>query len=177
MIIGMKGITLIGMAGAGKSTVGQILATMLGWRFIDLDKLILQTQGMDHHSYMKQNGEEALKQLEEQLTMDLDFNRTVFAPPGSVIYSPKSMEKISQESTTIYLQATPGIIVTRLGDRLYKNGIIGLEAKGLNGVMAERVPLYEKYAQFRIETSDQSKEEIAKKIIIELKLAGEKNVV
>lgn len=177
MIISMKGITLIGMAGAGKSTVGQILATMLGWRFVDLDKLILQTQGTDHHSYMKQNGEEALKQLEEHLTMDLDFNRTVFAPPGSVIYSSKSMEKIGQESTAIYLMATPVVIEARLGDRLYENGIIGLEEKGLTAVMAERIPLYEKYAQYRIETSDQSKEAIAKKIIMELKLAGEKNAV
>ena len=70
----------------------------------------------------------------------------------------------------IYLAATPAVIENRLGGRLYKNGIIGLEKKGLNGVMAERVPLYKKYANYTFETSDQSKEDIAKRIMSELNL-------
>lgn len=159
------------MAGAGKSAVGKILAGKLGWKCVDLDVLILETQGMSHHQYMKLHGEQALTDLENQLAMDLDFTNVVFAPPGSMIYSAKAMEKIKQESTIVYLEVTdPKFIEQRLGDNLYKNGIVGLEEKGLVGVMAERRPLYEKYADYTFRSGEQSKEEMAEIIIRGLNL-------
>ena len=161
----MKGITFIGMAGAGKSAVGKITAKHLGWRFVDLDKLILETQGMSHHDYMQKHGEEALKQLEENLTMDLNLQHMVFSPPGSVIYSDSSMQKVKDESAIIYLRATPQTIEKRLGDRLYKNGVVGLKEKGLAKLMAERAVFYEKYADYTFDTGDQSVEEMSKKVI------------
>ena len=167
-----KGITLIGMAGAGKSGVGRILAEKLGWKFVDVDKSILEKLGITHHEYMKRNGEEALKNLEEQLTLDLDFENTILAPPGSVIYwKPELWSKIKQNSQVVYLETTPETIEKRLGDRLYKNGIIGLEEKGLRGLMAERVPLYEKYADYTFKSRDQSKDEMAKIVMDGLKKA------
>ncbi|MDP3741346.1 MAG: shikimate kinase [bacterium] len=166
-----QGITMIGMAGAGKSGVGRILAEKLGWKFVDLDKLILEKQGITHHEYMKQSGEEALKKLEEQLTMDLDFAQTVFSPPGSVIYWESNfLKKIKDESTIVYLQTDPQTIAKRLGDRLYKNGIIGLEEKGLEGLIAERTPLYEKLADYTFHSADQSKDEMAQTVLKGLKM-------
>ncbi len=168
----MNGITFIGMAGAGKSAVGRITAGVLKRHFVDLDKLILEKQGISHHEYMKQNGEDALKILEENLTLGLDLTNTVFAPPGSVIYLQKAMGKIKKDSLVVYLQADPQTIAGRLGDRLYKNGIIGLEEKGLAGVMAERVPFYEKYADVTFHSGDQSREEMTAIIIDNLKSQG-----
>ncbi len=161
----MKGITFIGMAGVGKSAIGRTMAPIIGWKFIDMDKLILEKQGISHHEYMKQNGGKALVQLEETYTLELDLTDTIFAPPGSVIYSPKSIEKIKRESIVVYLEAGPDIILKYLGDNLYKNGIVGLEEKGLAGVMAERIPLYEKYADFTFHSGDQTKEEMAYLVI------------
>lgn len=161
-----KGITLIGMAGAGKSGVGRILAQLLNWKFVDLDKLILEKQGITHHEYMKRNGEEALKKLEEQMTADLDLNETIFSPPGSVIYwGPAILQKVKSESTVIYLQTDPETIAKRLGDRLYKNGIIGLEEKGLEALIAERTPLYEKWADHTFYSGEQSKDEMAEIVL------------
>lgn len=169
-----KGITLIGMAGAGKSRVGRILAQMLGWRFVDLDKLILEKQAITHHEYMKRHGEQALKNLEEQLTSDLDFSDTVFAPPGSAVYwKPEILEKIKQASTVVYLDTTPEIIEKRMGERLYQNGIIGLEEKGLRGLMAERIPLYEKMTDHTFKSGEQSKEEMARIIMEGMKKVNE----
>jgi shikimate kinase len=168
----MKGITLIGMAGVGKSAVGQIMAGVLDWQFWDLDKVILGRQGMSHHEYMKRNGEQALSLLEEQYALSLDLQNSVFAPPGSMVYSPKAMQKIKADSVVVYLEARPETIAERLGERLYKNGIIGLEKKGLTGVMAERIPLYEKYADFTIHSGNQTKEDMAKKIIAALQAQG-----
>jgi shikimate kinase len=167
-----KGITFIGMAGAGKSGVGRIMAQMLGWQFWDLDKIILERQGISHHEYMKRNGEKALSQLEEEYALSLDLQNSIFAPPGSMIYSQKAMEKIKADSWVVYLQADPETIAKRLGERLYKNGIIGLEEKGLAGVMAERIPLYEKYADFTFHTTDQTKDEMAQKVIADLRAQG-----
>ena len=161
----MKGITFIGMAGAGKSAIGRTMAPIIGWKFIDTDKLILEKQGITHHEYMKRNGGKALVQLEEAYTLELDLADTIFAPPGSVIYSSKSMEKVKRDSIVVYLEAGPDIILKHLGDNLYKNGIVGLEEKGLAGVMAERIPLYKKYADFTFHSGDQTKEEMARLVI------------
>jgi len=170
----MKGITFIGMAGVGKSAVGRIAAEILHWRFVDLDKLILETQKMTHHEYMKKYGGEGLRVLEEELTLDLDLADTVYSPPGSMVYSAVAMEKVKEYSMVVYLKATAEIIEKRLGRNLYTNGIIGLEEKGLAGVMAERMPLYEKYADYIFESKDQTKEEMAQKVISGLRTAGVK---
>jgi len=168
----MKGVTLIGMAGVGKSSVGKTVAEILGWQFWDLDKVILERQGISHHEYMKRNGEQSLSLLEEQYTLSLDLQNSVFAPPGSIVYSPKAMEKIKTESIVVYLEATPETIEKRLGENLYRNGIIGLEEKGLSGLMAERIPLYKKYADFTLHSGDQTKEEMAQIVIAALRVQG-----
>jgi len=161
----MRGITFIGMAGCGKSAMGKRIAPLLGWKFVDLDLLILEKQGISHHEYMKIHGEEGLKALEEKYTLELDLQNTIFAPPGSIIYSQKSMDKVKRESTVIYIQAPPEVIAQHLGDNLHKNGIIGLEEKGLAGVMAERTPLYEKYADLTFVSDIQTREEMVEKIL------------
>ncbi len=161
----MKGITLIGMPGAGKSTVGKVLAERLGWRFVDLDQVIAEKQGMSHHEVMERKGPEGLARLEEEYALELEFTDTVFAPPGSIIYSDRAMAKISAESEVIHLLITPEEIEKRLGDRLYKNGIIGLKEKGLPGIMAERMPLYERYAGRTINACGMRPELIAKEIM------------
>jgi len=160
------------MAGSGKSAIGKRVAAAIGWKFVDLDLLILEKQGISHHEYMKANGEEALKALEEKYTLELDLEDTVFAPPGSIIYSPKSMDKVEKESTLIYLQASPEVIALHLGDNLHKNGIIGLEEKGLAGVMAERKPLYEKYADLTFVSEIQTREEMVEKVLRGLEAIG-----
>jgi len=168
----MNGITLIGMAGAGKSAVGKIMAELLGWQFWDLDKIILERQGISHHEYMNRNGEQALSRLEEQYALSLDLQDSIFAPPGSMVYSDAAMRKIKTDSAVVYLRVSPETIAKRLGDRLYKNGIIGLEEKGLPKLMAERAVLYEKYADYTFDSAEQTKQEMAEKVVAGLRAAG-----
>ncbi len=145
--------------------MGKVVAEMLNWKFVDLDKLIMKTTRMHHDDYMKQNGEDALTALEQKLTLELNFESLVFAPPGSMIYSPLAMDKIKQNSTVVYLKTVPETIEKRMGERLYKNGIVGLKEKGLKKLMEERAVLYEKFANYTFNSGDQSKEEMAKKVI------------
>lgn len=167
-----KGITLIGMAGVGKSAVGKIMAEVLGWQFWDLDKVILKRQGISHHEYMKRNGGKALSLLEEQYALSLNLQSSIFAPPGSMVYSQRAMEKIKADSVVVYLEASSETIEKRLGENLYKNGIIGLEEKGLAGLMVERIPLYEKYTDLTLHSGNQTKQEMAQKVIVALEAQG-----
>lgn len=165
-------ITLIGMAGSGKSAIGEILAKMLNWQFVDLDKLILEKNGITHHQIMEKNGAEELTRLENEYTLDLDFANLIFSPPGSIIYSPSAMEKITKNSIIVYLQTDPAIVEKRLGERLYQNGIVGLKEKGLKKLMEERAVLYQKYADFTFHSNEQTKQEMVEIVLSGLKKAN-----
>jgi shikimate kinase len=157
-----KGLTFIGMPSSGKSATGKALKNKLKCKYVDLDVLILEKEGISHHQILKERGEDILKELEEKYTLELNFENLIFAPGGSIIFSPKVMEKIKKESIVIYLGVSEEEIKRRLGKNLYKDGIIGLETKGLKRIISERLPLYEKYADLYIDTNGLKVEEVAK---------------
>lgn len=138
-----KGITLIGMPGSGKSTIGKHLAKRLNFKFIDLDVLIKEKEGEGHDSIAKKRGEDELLRLEEAYTLGLDLERTVFSPGGSIVYSKKAMEKLAKETAIFYIELPLWELEKRLRGKLYNRGIIGIREKGLDGLFRERTPLYE----------------------------------
>lgn len=159
-----RGITLIGMPGSGKSTVGRILADRLGFNFIDLDNLIRDKEGKSHSDIAEEKGDSELSRLEEVYTLGLNFDKTVFAPGGSIVYSSAAMEKLRQETSVIYLLTSIDAIRKNLGDGINQRGIIGFKEKGLEGVFAERRPLYEKYAHFTFDCGSKSAEEVSEAV-------------
>ena len=161
----MRGITLIGMPGAGKSTIGRMLAGRLGFSFVDLDNLIRDETGKTHAQIAKENGDAELSRVEEFYTLGLNFEKTVFAPGGSIVYLPEAMKKVVADSRVIYLDVPLAEIENRLGDEIADRGIVGLKEKGLAGVFAERRPLYEKYAHDRIDCSNLKPEEVCDRLV------------
>ena len=83
---------LIGMPGAGKSTIGVLLAKALGAEFIDTDLVIQQKTGKLLRDIISQEGNEAFKKIEEEVNASVEAENSVIAPGGSAIYSPKAME-------------------------------------------------------------------------------------
>lgn len=170
----MKAITLIGMPGAGKSTIGKVLADRLGfsagggpasgWKFVDLDVVIKEKEGKSHAEIAKKKGDDALVKIEETYTLGLDFDRVVFSPGGSIVYSPRAMEKLRRETWIIYLDLPFEEIRKRLGENLETRGIVGLAQKGLEGLFAERTPFYQKYAHHIINCLNLSDAEVVQKI-------------
>jgi len=156
-----KGLTFIGMPSSGKSATGKALKDKLKCKYVDLDILILEKEGVSHHQVLKDRGEDVLKNLENKYTLELDFENLIFAPPGSIIFSESAMEKIKKESFVIHLGVSEEEIKRRLGDNLYKDGIIGLETKGLSKIISERLPLYKKYADLYIDTNGLMVNEVA----------------
>lgn len=161
----MKGITLIGMPGAGKSTIGKILAERLNYKFIDLDDLIKEKTGRSHADILEKDGATRLLQLENQYTLDLDLSRTIFSPGGSIIYSPEAMERLQNETTVIYLALPFEEIRRRLGDGAMARGVVGLQEKKLDGLFAERDPIYQKEAHHSLNCLGLSEEAIIEKIL------------
>jgi shikimate kinase len=164
-----KGITFIGMPSAGKSVTGRMLAQKLDCKYIDLDILILEKEGISHQQILQEKGGEELEKLEEKYALELDFEDLIFAPGGSMIFSPRAMEKIKQETFVIHLGVGEEEIKRRLGKNLYTNGIVGLEEKGLQNIILERTPLYEKYADLYLDTNNLSREEVVEQVLQKLK--------
>ncbi|MBI4992478.1 MAG: shikimate kinase [Candidatus Harrisonbacteria bacterium] len=161
----MKGVTLIGMPGSGKSTVGKLLASRLNLNFVDLDLLIKEKTGKTHQEILEKSGDKELLKLEEQYTLQLNFANTVFSPGGSIIYSPAAMAKLIRETNIFYLNLPLEEIKKRLGENIDYRGIVGLKEKGIEGLFEERVPAYQSCAHYTLDCHGFDEKRIAEGIL------------
>lgn len=159
----MKNIILIGMPGAGKSTVGVVLAKKLGYAFVDADLVIQSREGKLLHEIIAERGVEDFWRVEESVGESMEARRTVIATGGSAVYGPKAMAHYKQIGTVVYLSLPLSEIRERLGD-LNERGVTLREGQDLTGLYEERVPLYEKYADCTVSCEGLSIREIVKKI-------------
>ncbi|MBI2551716.1 shikimate kinase [Candidatus Uhrbacteria bacterium] len=159
------GITLIGMPGSGKSTVGKLLAARLDWKFVDLDALILEKEGIGHEQILAEHGAQKLLELENRYTLKLDMKHVIFSPGGSIVYCAPAMEKLKMETLVVYLDVPLAEVRARIGENP-KNirGIVGFEEKGLAGLFAERVPLFREYAHYTIQSLGRDPQDVAGEI-------------
>lgn len=147
-----ENIVLIGMPGAGKSTVGVVLAKRMGCRFMDSDLVIQERYGKLLHELISEHGVEGFWKIEEAVNASLEVTGTVIATGGSVIYGPKAMEHLRQIGKVVYLKLPYEEIQARLGD-LNARGVTLLPGQTLQDLYKERTPLYEKYAHTVIDCS------------------------
>lgn len=159
----MRNIILIGMPGAGKSTVGVVLAKKLGYAFVDADLVIQSREGKLLHELISEQGVEGFWKLEESVGESIEAHRTVIATGGSAVYGPKAMAHYKQIGTVIYLSLSLTKIRKRLGD-LDERGVTLRKGQDLAGLYRERVPLYKKYADFTVDCGGLSIREIVEKI-------------
>ena len=137
-------ITLIGMPGSGKSTVGVVLAKRLGRRFVDSDLVIQDRHGKLLHELITEYGVEGFWQIESDVNASLDLENSIIATGGSACYEPEGMQHLREISTVVYLK--------RLGD-LNARGVTLQPGQTLRDLYDERTPLYEKYADLIIDCS------------------------
>lgn len=161
-------IVLIGMAGAGKSTVGRILAQRLGYSFIDSDDLIEKKHSTTLQQLLNEQGYIRLRELEEQALLTIESTRTVIATGGSAVYSERALRHLAGQALIVFLDAPFSTIKQRIGDYSLR-GLAKPEDQTLEALFDERRPLYRCYANFTISVSDASPEEIAANISNALK--------
>lgn len=159
----MKNVILIGMPGAGKSTVGVVLAKRLGYTFLDSDLVIQQKYGKLLHELISEHGVEGFWKIENDVNAGLTCDRTVIATGGSAIYGKEAMEHLRSMGTVVYLRLTLEQIAERLGD-LTERGVTLREGQDLKALYEERTPLYEKYAHVIIDCDGQQVRELVARI-------------
>ncbi|MCQ2523742.1 MAG: shikimate kinase [Lachnospiraceae bacterium] len=148
-----KNIVLIGMPGAGKSTIGVVLAKRLGYKFVDSDLVIQEKEGKLLHELISEHGIEGFWKIENDVNESLNVSNCVIATGGSAIYGAAAMKHLSEIATIVYLQIPEEELELRLGD-LNARGVTLKEGQTLKDLYKERSPLYEKYADIIIDCSD-----------------------
>jgi shikimate kinase len=159
----MKNIVLIGMPGAGKSTVGVILAKVLGYHFIDSDLLIQEQEQCLLKDIIDRDGLEGLIAVEEQVNSEINSENSVIATGGSVIYGNKAMEHLRNIGIVVYIRLSYETIENRLGN-IKQRGVVFREGQTLKSLYEERCPLYEKYTHVIIDAEGLGMEEVMEKI-------------
>jgi len=143
-------LALIGMPGAGKSTLGVLLAKRTARSFLDTDLLIQETEGAPLQQIIEERGVEFFRSVEERIVLGLDCSSCVIATGGSVVYSHAAMEHLGRLGQRIYLDVPFTELERRLGD-LDERGVIRGPGQDLENLLAERRALYERWADIRVD--------------------------
>ncbi len=148
-------ITLIGMPGAGKSTVGVLLAKRLGYSFVDVDIVIQEKTGKLLKEIIEEVGADGFLEVENMINSGLDAKHSVIAPGGSVVYGREAMEHLREISEVVYLKIDYQELERRLGN-LKDRGVVLKDGMTLRDLYDERTPLYERYAEVTVDGSEKS---------------------
>jgi len=147
----MENVTLIGMPGSGKSTVGALLAKRLGWSFLDVDPLIVAAyRAPDLQVVLDTLGNERFLDAEADVIAGLHCEKTVLAPGGSAVLREKGARRLKELGPVVYLEVPPEKLVRRLGN-LATRGVTLAPGQTIADLCAYRRPFYEKYADITVD--------------------------
>lgn len=159
----MYNIVLIGMPGAGKSTIGVVLAKSLGYKFIDSDLVIQERENKLLFEIISEAGDEGFREIENRVNASLNVTKSVIATGGSAVYGKEAMAHFKNTAKIVYLKQSYSEIEHRLGD-LEKRGVTIKEGQTLKDLYDERVPLYEKYADVEVDCGNKNIRDIVNEI-------------
>ncbi len=151
-------VSLIGMAGAGKSTLGRMLAERLGWAHLDTDSLIEATYGLPLQQVLDGLGLDEFLKAEETLVAMLMARRTVISTGGSVVYGPRAVERLKLLGPVVHLDISLETFLKRVGGGEGR-GLAVAPGKSFQDVYHERQPLYRAAADITIRTDEGTRQE------------------
>ncbi len=162
---------MIGMPGAGKSTVGVILAKHLSFEFVDTDILIQTVHARHLQDIVDNDGYLALRKIEEEALCELNYRHHIVATGGSAVYSHAAMEHLQQTSYIIFLDVELATLKKRINN-YETRGLAKHPDQTFQELFAERMQLYRRYADLTIKSDDLSQEKVAKAITREMQTRG-----
>ena len=161
----INNLVLIGMPGAGKSTLGVLLAKDRAQSFVDTDLLIQEKIGCTLQEYLDEYGYQKLRQLEEDVIVSHRFENCVVATGGSAVYGRNAMAHLQKDGRILYLNISMATLAARVRNQATR-GIACAPNSSMEDVFKERQQLYLQYANDIIDmdsmTIDESLEEILK---------------
>lgn len=163
----MDNIILIGMPGSGKSTVGVLLAKMMGYGFVDTDLLIQHFEGKKLYEILRDKGNDYFSEIENKIISGVQARQTVIATGGSAVFGREAMEHLSSIGTVVYLKVSLRELRRRVKN-FSTRGIMMKNGQTLDDIFTERSPLYEKYADITVNCTGGSLQKNAEKIIAAL---------
>lgn len=159
-----QNVTLIGMPGSGKTTIGRYLAKHWGWTFFDTDHFIESGEGKTLEQIIEIIGFEAFVQLEGEYIKKVQGQHQIISTGGSVIYIDAAMQHLRTISTIVYLETSLPTLEERVGD-LKVRGVVIAPGQSLSSLLEQRHPLYVKYADVTI-ICDGDEPELSSKEVI-----------
>lgn len=167
----LDNVVLIGMPGAGKSTLGVVLAKILGYEFIDADLLIQSKLDKTLQKIIDACGPDGFIEVENEVLCTLSASRAVIATGGSAVYSDEAMKHLKSIGTVVYLRVSYEELESRLGG-LHERGVVMKNGIGMSlaDLYEERRPLYEKYADVTIDIDGLSVRDAARRLVDQLSI-------
>lgn len=148
-------ISIIGMAGAGKTRIGGEVARLLDWTHVDGDHIIEAAYGVRLQGVADAMNKEDFLDLEEAVICDLRLKRAVFSPGGSVVYREAAMRHLKRLGPIVYIDVPLPVILERIA-RKPDRGLAIAPGQTIEDLFNERRVLYEKYAQITLEGGNDS---------------------
>ena len=162
-------IVLIGMPGVGKSTIGVILAKVLGYSFMDADLLIQEQEGKLLREIIEEKGTDGFIEVENRVNASIRADRAIIATGGSVVYGKEAMEHLKEIGRVVYLKVSYVILEKRLAD-IKGRGVVLKEGQTLETLFEERSKLYEQYADIEVSEEGLDVEQTVEKLVEALEL-------
>jgi shikimate kinase len=169
-------VSLVGLPGGGKSTVGRQLAKRLGARFLDSDTVLEERIGMPIRQFFDEFGEAAFRDQEEAVIDELTLGPgepLVLATGGGALLRPVNRERLKQRTTVIYLRSTPEELYRRLRHDTQRPLLqVADPLAKLKELHEQRHPLYEQTAHYCVDTGRPSVATLVNMIMMQLDVAG-----
>jgi len=157
-------IVLIGMPGVGKSTVGVVLAKVMGYQFVDADLVIQEKERKLLCEIIEEVGADGFIEVENRINSQIEAQHAIIATGGSVVYGAEAMAHLKEIGTVVYLQLPYEELDRRLKD-IKGRGVVLKDGQTLRDLYEERVPLYEKYADITVDEYQLNVEQTIEKIM------------
>ncbi len=160
-------IVLVGMRGSGKTAVGKLLAEKLGKRFIEMDELIVQKMGMSIPEIVSKHCWDNFREVEAELCREVaQLDDVVNATGGGVVTRQENIRELRKKGKLVWLDVSLDTLLQRIGDDSNRPSLTGKsQREDMETILKERRPIYERAADYIIDTEDKTPEEIAEVIV------------
>lgn len=162
-------IILVGMMGAGKTTVGRLLAEHLAWPYLDSDAQVMAATGRSVPELFAEQGEAAFRSEEERVLAEALSGQqsVVVSAAGGVVLSPANRELLARSGTVVWLRADPAVLGARVGDGTGRPLLDGDPVSSLTDLYEVRRPLYAAVADVVVDVDDLAPDEVVERVLAE----------